>query len=70
MSIMKKNIAKRNSHHQTKPKQFKLTYSSLEKIWDLSSVDWVTVRQKRSKRYENQKYVSFLKALIESDYSL
>ena len=43
MSALKKIIPKSNSH-QIKLEQKKLTYGSLKKIWDWSSIDWVAFR--------------------------
>ena len=53
ISIINKIIKKSNSH-QIKPKQ-NLTYTSLEKIWVLSSMRLVNGSAKRAKRCEVQK---------------
>ena len=50
MSILKNQ--KKSNSHQKKLKQNKLTYISLDKIWDLSLTDWVTSQQKKQKGAE------------------
>ena len=67
MSIFKIIIAKSNLH-QIKLKQHKLNYTSLEKILDLSSVDWATGRQKRANFAEFKNTFLFLKATNFSHY--
>ena len=49
MSIIKKILTKSNSH-QIKPKQNKFTYTSLEKILDLSSIRLGNRLKKRAHR--------------------
>ena len=55
ISVINKMITKSNSH-QIKSKRNNLTYTSLDKIWNLSSM--VDKSKKRSMRCEVQKYVS------------
>ena len=60
MSILKKNYNKINSH-QIKLEQNK--YNSLEKVWDLSSIEWVTGRKKRAKGAKIKKTFLNLKTI-------
>ena len=64
MSIFKKIRTKSNAY-QIKPKQNKLTYTSLEKTWDLSSIDWVTGRQKEQKGANFNNMFLFLKTTLK-----
>ena len=57
ISVIKKMITKSNSH-QIKSKRNNLTYTSLDKIWNLFSMRLVDKSKKKSMRCEVQKYIS------------
>ena len=58
ISVINKIVTKSNSD-QIKSKRNNLTYTSLDKIWNLSSMRLVNRSTKRAKRCEVQKHVSY-----------
>ena len=57
LDVYNKKIITKSNSHQIKPKQNRLIYASLEKIWDRFSIrlDWLTGRQKSEKKQRGAK---------------